>query len=402
MPRFNYIAKPNPRKTIQASLEAESKQDAINKLNQMGYFPVAVEPEVAFEGKPAAWHFRRNSRKDLVLFTRQLATLVGSGINIVNGINIVSTQTPSKYLKSILSDVVSKVKDGKPLSESMAIHPYLFPPLYCAMIGIGESSGNLNNILRRLADFLEKEEEFKNSLRSSLTYPAFIFSVSILTVFVLVAFVIPRLAMMFEDMGQVLPLPTKFLIGLSGYLHYYWWIIITIFALCALLLYRFQHSPQGKILWDRLKLKPMFFGQVILKNEISRFSRTLSLLLSSGISIAPALEISLSVIDNRIFKNEVQGFKQQITGGLSLSNALGRSKFFPGFVRNIVAIGEETGSLDKSLLSIAEDYEREVDRKIKALMRLLEPVIILIMGLIVGFIVLSMLLPIFQINLIVR
>lgn len=402
MSRFIYTAKFNPQKTIQGDIEAESEQDAINKLNKMGYFPISVKAKELFLEKQGIWRFWKVPNKDIVIFTRQLSSLIESGVNILDSFNIVSNQTPNKYLKAVLNDVASKIKDGKSLSESLSTHPYLFSNLYTSMIHSGEVGGNIEQALKRLADFLEKEEEFKNSIRTALTYPFFVFSVSALTVIILLGFVIPRLVSMFEDMGQVLPLPTKILINVSGFLRGYWWLILAFIFVSIPLLKRLYYKPQGKALLDKFRLKLPILGIIVLKTEVGRLMRTLSLLLSSGIPIVYSLDISISVLENQILKLEVQKFKERIADGLSFSECLSGSKLFPVFVTNIVMVGEETGALEMSLMRIADGYEKEVDRSLKALTRILEPAIILIMGLIVGFIVLSMLLPIFQINLIVR
>lgn len=402
MPRYNYTAKSDPTKTVEGEIEAESHQDAINKLNKMGYFPISVQIEDLTPDKQGAFALRRITHKDILMFTRQLSTLVESGVNILTGLSIVTKQTPNKYLRAILNDVSARIKDGKSLSESLSGHPDFFSGLYTSMIHSGEAGGNIEYALKRLADFLEKDEEFKNSIRAALTYPAFILSVSVLTVIVLLGFVIPRLVGMFEDMGQVLPLPTKILINLSAFLRTYWWFILAVIFVFIFLLRRIYHNPRGKVAIDGLKLKLPLTGEIVLKSEISRLTRTLSLLISSGMPIVYSLDIEMSVLNNEIIKAEVNKFKDRIAGGDSFSKCLSNSSLFPVFVTNIVNVGEETGTLEKSLLRIADEYERETDRTLKSLTRLLEPVIILVMGLIVGFIVLSMLLPIFKINLIAR
>lgn len=402
MPTYTYTAKSQPQTVVQGQIEAESEQDALNKLSRMQLFPLSVVPAVtASEGK-RAFGLRKVSNRDIVLFTRQLSSLIDSGVNIINALNIVTNQTNNKYFKALLKDIMDKIKDGKPLSDSVASHREIFSDLYTAMIRTGESSGKLNTTLKELSDFLEEQDELRDSLRSSLTYPAFVFSVGVLTVAVLLVFVIPRLVTMFEDMGQLLPLPTRILISTSGFLRAYWWLIIIVIALAIFISRKAYNSPQGRISFDRFKLKIAVFGQIILKTELARLVRTLSLLLSSGVPITPALEISGTILDNRILKDEVAKIKSKIAEGASLFSCFRDSKLFPEFVTNITAIGEETGSLDKALLRIANEYEKDVKRNINTMTRMLEPVIILVMGVIVGFIVLSMLLPIFQINLIVR
>lgn len=402
MPIYSYTAISKPGQTIQADIEADSEQDAINKINRQGYFPIQVKAGHLAQDNDSGLKPRKISNKDIVLFTRQLSNLIGSGINLLNAINIISDQAQNKYLKAVLSDITGKIKDGRPFSESLSAHPAIFSGLYHSMIHSGEVGGNIAQELKRLADFLEKEEELRSSIRAALTYPIFIISVSIITVIILLGFVIPRLVGMFSDMGQALPLPTQIIIGLSGFLQAYWWLILAVILISVFLIRRFYSQPRGRMSIDRLKTKIPVLGAIILKTEISRLTRTLSLLLASGIPIIYALDTAVSVVKNQVLRKEAEQLKGRISSGMSLSGALKKSGLFSAFVTNIVGIGEETGSLEKSLMNIAEDYEKEADRSLKALTRLLEPVIILIMGLVVGFIVLSMLLPIFQINLTVR
>jgi len=402
MPRYTYKAKPEPNKTVSGYIEAESEQDAINKLTRMGHFPISVKYETLALEKKGGIAMRKIPKRDIAAFTRQLSTLIESGINILNAFNIISGQAINKNLGVILNDISGRIKEGSSLSESLELFPGVFSSMYCAMVRTGETSGDLKNTLKRLADYIEAEEEFRNSLRSAMVYPFFIFAVSALTVVVLLVFVIPRLVVMFRDMGQALPLPTRMLIGISDFLRDYWWIIIGGIFIIVFFLRRMYKSPKGRLSWDNFRLKAAFFGEVTLKAEVARLMRTLSLLLSSGITITTALDISASVLDNQVLKKEMLKFKEQISSGSSLYQAFKDSKLFPELVVNIISVGEETGALDKSLMNVAVDYEREVDRTLKDFIRLLEPVIILVMGLIVGFIVISMLLPIFQINLTVR
>jgi len=402
MPRYAYTAKIEPQKVIQGFMEAASEQDVLEKLSGMGYFPVSIQPEDSYLYRKRFLSFRKISNRDIVLLSRDLTSLIESGVNILNSLHIVSTQTPNKYLKTVLSDMIDKIKDGKSLSESLNTHPELFSPLYISMIHSGEVGGNLDQTFKRLADYVEKEEELKNSVRAALTYPAFVFSIGTLTVIVLLTFVIPRLVTMFEDMGQALPLPTRILVGLSGLLSSYGWLILTLALLAIFTFKRISRKPQAKATLDKIKLKLSVWGPIVLKSQIGRLVRTLSLLLASGTPVVYALDTATTTLDNQVLKAELQKFKERIREGESFSRCLTDSKIFPVFVTNIVTVGEESGNLEQALLRIADDYEREVDRSLKVMTRLLEPVIILAMGLIVGFIVLSMLLPIFQINLIVR
>ncbi len=399
MPSFIYTAKTGPSKTVSAQIEAESEQDAISKITKMGYFPISVKLDNTSLDKGV---FKKISKKDIVFFTSQLATLVESGVNILNALNLISNQTTNKYLKAVLSDVVSKIKDGKSLSASLSLHPHVFSDLYVSMLHSGEVGGNLEVILKRLSTFLESEEEFKNSLKAALTYPLFIVGVSILTVVVLLTFVIPKLVGMFDDMGQALPLPTKILISVSSGMRQYWWVIIGIIVMFVFLLKRLGRTTQGRFYLDNLALKTVMWGNIVLKTEISHLMRTLSLLFASGVSVISALDISTNILENQVLRLELKRFKDEISGGSSFSKCLNDSKIFPRFVTDIVTVGEETGTLEKGLLRIADEYERDVDKTLKGLVRMAEPIIILVMGLIVGFIVMSMLLPIFQLNLMAK
>lgn len=402
MAKYSYKAKTSPKETIEGEIEAESKQECLFKLNRMGYFPVRIDQIDAPSGERRTFGIKKISQTEIIEFTRQLASLIESGVNIVNALNIIHKQAQNRCLKITLNDIIARIKDGNSLSASLNHYPHLFPSVYTATIHSGEISGNIAASLKRLAEFGEKEEEFKNSVRAALTYPFFIFIVSVLTVIILLGFVIPRLVVMFDEMGQALPIPTKIIILTSRLLQNYWWLILGVMAAGIFIFQSFAKSRQGRITLDRTKLKLPVMGDIFLKNELVRLMRTLSLLISSGIPVVQAIEISVSLLRNNIIKTEIQKCKDIVTAGSSFSKSLDTTHFFPVFVTSIISVGEETGSLDKAFLRIADEYERQVDRTLKTIARLLEPIIILGMGLLVAFIVLSMLLPIFQINLTVR
>ncbi|MDD5729675.1 MAG: type II secretion system F family protein [Candidatus Omnitrophica bacterium] len=400
MPRFIYTAKSEPYKTTQGVIEAESENDALTKLTRLGLFPIVISSENSSHYAKVFWN--KISAKELALFTRQLATLLECGVNILNALNILSNQIANKNLKLVLKDIISKIKDGKSFSESLSGHPGIFSSLYISMVHSGEAGGQMETVLKRLAEFTEKEEEFKNTVSSALIYPAFILSVSVITVIVLFTFVIPKLVGMFKDMGQALPVPTQVLVNISDFLRNWWWLFLAAMFMLIFFLRRMYKTTQGRIIFDGIKMRLPVMGTLVIKTEISRLMRTLSLLISNGIPIVYALDISASVMENMVLKLETQGFKDKLSAGESFSQCLAESKLFPGFVTSIVNTAEEGGTLEKSLGRLAEDYEKDVDRTLKTLARLLEPVIILVMGSIVGFIVIAMMLPIFEINLIVK
>ena len=401
MPIFFYKAKLSPQELISGHIEAQTEQEATNRLIKMGYFPISVQEASQFSA-PRRLFLKRLSTWDLHIFTHQLSSLINSGLTLLKALDTILGQTQNKYLKSILTDVISKIKDGKSLSEALGNYPDVFSNLYISMLKAGEVGGNLDEVLRRLEVYSQSEQELKSTIKGALAYPIFIAVVGVATIFILVGFVIPRLVVMFEDMGEILPLPTRILIATAGLLKSYWWFILSaIFIITFIIVRRFK-NPEGRAGIDRLSLKFPFISEIIQKVEISRFSRTLATLLSSGIDIIPALEISRGVINNVIIKQEIKRFQNEIHESGSFSHSLKNSKFFPVFVTNIVSIGEEAGALEKSLLQVSDEYSRDIERTLKTLTRLLEPAMILIMGLIVGFIVISMLLPIFQIDLLAR
>lgn len=385
---------------LRGEIEADSRQDAINRLTRIGHFPISIELQNISSLDRKKFPLLSNiPGKKTANFTRQLSDLIEAGINLIKALQILQNQTENKYLKAVLNDIIARVKDGSSLSESLKIHPKLFNELYTAMVHSGEIGGRLEISLNQLADYMEKQEEFKSAIRSSLVYPAFIFIVGIITVGVLLTFVIPKLIVMFDDMGQTLPLPTKILITLSDILRSFGWFIAGTLSLCLFFSRKFLLTPEGNLFMSRLQLKFKILKPLMIKTEVSRLMRTLSILLSSGVTIVYSLDIAASIIKNQILKNDVKTIQEKITKGLSFSSALSDSKLFPDFVTCIVAIGEESGSMPKALARIADDYEKDVDRTLNTLKDMLEPAIILFMGLMVGFIVLAMLLPIFQINL---
>lgn len=400
MPNFFYRAKSSPKDLIQGIITADTESQAINKIIQMGYSPILVEEE-KLESKRLTF-FKKISSRDTSIFTHQLSSLIESGLTLLNALNTILTQTQNKDLKIIIQDIIYRIKDGSSFAESLKFYSHIFSNLYVAMINSGEIGGNLSETLKNLAEFSEREENLKSELKVALAYPFFIGMVGLITIYILISFVIPRLLVMFEDMGQVLPLPTRILIFCYSFLKNYSGFILLSFLVILFIFMRRFKSPEGSLILDRFRLRLPIIGELIRNIEISRFCRTLSTLLSSGIPLVFALEITASVLNNLLIKEEVKEFQEKIRKGSSLSDSLKTSKYFPVSVTNIVAIGEEAGTLERLLAKLSNEYEQEIERRLNTLTRLLEPAIILIMGLLVGFIVLSMLLPIFQLNLIVR
>ena len=406
MQKFLYKAKDGRKQVMQGILEAETEQGALSKLSQMGYFPLSIQKEEAGPQRQAASRsfsiFTGIRRRDITFFTRQLSDLLEAGLTLMRALNVIQDQTENPRLQEILVDIVSHVRDGKSFSDALAVYPKVFPPIYISMVSSGEVGGILGGVLARLADFSEKEEELQGKVRAAMAYPALICLVGMGTVAVLLIFVVPKLVLLFQDVGQVLPLPTQILIAVSNGVAKYWWGALLIAALGGFLGKR-QSLPQGaRLAIDRIKLRFPVWGSLIKEVEIARFARSLATLLSHGVPILQAMQSVYQATGNEMLKGELQKIGDQLRGGTTLSQGMRQSRIFPNLVINMVSVGEEAGSLDRSLIKIADTYEREADRAMKMMTALVEPVMILVMGSVVGFIVVSMLLPIFQIDILAR
>jgi len=406
MQKFLYKAKDGRKQVMQGILEAETERGALSKLSQMGYFPLSIQKEEAGPQRQASSRsfsiFTGIRRRDITFFTRQLSDLLEAGLTLMRALNVIQDQTENPRLQEILGDIVSHVRDGKSFSDALAVYPKVFPPIYVSMVRSGEVGGILGGVLARLADFSEKEEELQGKVRAAMAYPALICLVGMGTVAVLLIFVVPKLVLLFQDVGQVLPLPTQILIAVSNGVAKYWWGALLIAALGGFLGKR-QSLPQGaRLAIDRIKLRLPVWGSLIKKVEIARFARSLATLLSHGVPILQAMQSVYQATGNEMLKGELQKIGDQLRGGTTLSQGMRLSRIFPNLVINMVSVGEEAGSLDRSLIKIADTYEREADRAMKMMTALVEPVMILVMGSVVGFIVVSMLLPIFQIDILAR
>jgi len=399
---FAYKAKKGPQEIIEGTVEAENRDRAILKIEKMGY--VAVHVDLSKDDSKQApiarfGLFNRVRPKDLTVFTYQLATLVKSKVTLFEAINILSTQTENVSLRNIIVYMLGELKDGKTLSESMRKYPKVFPPLYINMVHSGELGGVLEETLNRLAKFREEDEETKAKISSALAYPIFIIVVGIITVFLLITFAIPRLVTLFTDMGQTLPLPTRILISISKGVRNYWWGMLIVGIFSTLILKRKQAANKEKIFFDRLKLKLPIVGSFMKKAMLASFARTFGTLIANSIPVFQAMEMIIPTLNNGVFKKELERVYEGIVGGLPFAKSMEKSKWFPPFMINMIVVAEKGGNLYEALMEVANFYEREVNKMMKTMTSLLEPIIISVMGLIIGFIVMAMLLPIFQVNL---
>ena len=351
-----------------------------------------------FQKNFAVLNFRRKKvkTKSLVVFTRQLSTLIAAGLPLLKALRTLYDQLEPGALKDIIKNVAAEVEGGTNFSEALSRFPKVFPEFYVNMIKAGELGGMLEGILKRLSEFLDKNQKLKDKIRSALMYPAFVLIVAVLILIMLMIFVIPTFTSMFSELGGALPLPTKVLIVTSEIIRKAWYLIplgpIIIVVLYKLLV----RNPNRRFVVDRIKLHIPVIGNLINQVSVARFSRTLGTLLSSGVPILNALETVKDTIGNEFIARAILQVRDSIKEGESVSGPMEASKAFPPLVTKMINIGEETGELDKMLVQIADNFEEEVDVAISGLTSLLEPMLIVFMGLVVGFIVVSMFMPLFS------
>lgn len=397
MAKFIYKAKKGPDEVTEGAIEADSEHMAAKKLMQSGYYPVWIKNAAVGDSETRVTRIRA---KEISVFTRQLSELLNSGLTLYNALNVIENQTENDRFKLIIRSIRDDIKDGISFSEALTRHPRIFSNVYVNLIKSGEAGSLLNETLGDIADFLDKEEDVKAKIIAALAYPALMAGVGLLTIFILITFVVPRLVNMVTEMSQALPLPTRILMDLSGFIKDYW-ILLIIFTLTFIFLLRnVLINPAARINIDRLKLKLPVFGRLVKHVEFARFTRMLSALLKNGIPILHSLKITSGIIENHVIKEDLKFIYDDIKAGSTLGAAIKKRKTFPIVISNMVTVGEQGGFLDRMLLNIAHTYEIELDRIVKIATSLLEPIFILTIGLVVGFIVIAMLLPVFQISLI--
>ncbi|MFB3884246.1 MAG: type II secretion system F family protein [Thermodesulfobacteriota bacterium] len=400
MPEFLYKATTRSGGTVEGLMEGRDEENVIEGLHRLGYIPIRI---TSAEKKGGAFGLssifpRRVGIKDLLVLTQELSTLISAGLPIDRSLNILSSLAENEKLKEVTKDVLSKVEGGSSLADALNNHPRIFSKLYVNMVKAGESGGFLEAILSRLAQYLQSVKEIRESLVSAMIYPLILTIVSGISVAILVTFVIPRFARIFADTGQAIPLPTQIMLAISHGVRGYWWLGAGAIALGYLGLRIYLQQEERKVRWDRFKLRWVLMGDIIKKVEVARFSRTLGTLLQSGVSILPALNLTKEISQNRVISQSIASIHDRLREGKAISKSLAETDVFPPLAAHMIGVGEETGRLDEMLIKVAETYEENVQRAVKRAVSLLEPFIILFMGLVVGFIVISMLLGIFSIN----
>ena len=400
MPEYSYKATTLSGQTVEGLMEGKDEESVVQGLHQLGYIPIRIDSaQVEEEGfRLSSFLPQRVGIKDLLILTQELSTLISAGLPIDRSLNILSTLTENRKLREIVKDILKRIEGGNSLAEALGQYPRVFSRLYVNMVKAGESGGFLETILSRLAKYLQGMKEIRDYLVSVMIYPIILTFVSGASIAILVTFVIPRFARIFSDMGQAIPLPTQILLTASQFVRSYWWagggaIVLIYFGFKA-----YTQDEERRLKWDQSKLGWPAVGDLIKKVEVSRLARTLGTLLQSGVSILPALSLVKEISQNLAITRSINYVHDRLREGKSVSKSLEETNVFPPLAIHMIGVGEETGRLDEMLIKVAETYEENVQTSVKRFVSLLEPLIILIMGSVVGFIVVSMLLAIFSIN----
>lgn len=392
MTSFTYTARTAQGDLKSATIEASSKDDAVAQLKKLRMNVVKLEEA----GKTGSKTKGAISMRDIVIFTRQFSTMINSGLPLVQALDILSKQSENPVLQNVTRQVVFDVESGHTVADALAKHPNAFTELYVNMVAAGEAGGILDTILMRLATFMEKNDALVRKVKGAMIYPGVIMGVAGAAITVLLLFVIPTFESMFASVGLALPLPTRIVIGMSKFLQGYWWALIAggFFGFRGLKSY--YATSNGQLVIDRLLLKAPVLGDVLRKSAVSRFTRTLGTLISSGVSILDGLEITAKTAGNRVVSDAILASRTSIAGGDTISAPLAKSQVFPPMVISMIAVGEQTGGLDEMLSKIADFYDEEVDAAVSGLLSLLEPMMIVFLGVVVGGMVVAMYLPIFD------
>jgi len=397
---FTYKATDNGGRKVQGRMEAQDAGAVAARLQELNFFPLGISRQSeSEEAKGFTFPFVRKVRsRVLISFTQQLALLLGSGLPLDRCLAISSELVESPSFRSVVEKVQRSVEEGSSFADALGRHPRHFSSLYISMVRAGEASGTLDKILLRLAEFLEEWLRFRDVIVSALTYPIFLTVFAVAAVGVLMGFVVPRFAVAFADMTENIPGPTRVLIAVSETFRSYWWLFAALLVVIFFALSAWFRSRPGRDWWDRTVLGIPLLGGLVVKVQVSRFSRVLGTLIQGGVPILKALEIVTDTLTNSVFSRSVSRVQTGLKEGQGIAEPLRRAGVFPPLFLHMVTVGEETGKLEDMLLTTAVTYDREIERGAKRLLSVFEPIIILVMGLAIGSIVLSILWAIFSVN----
>ena len=402
MPTFSYKAKTQAGEVVSGTLPAGDRRMALAQLGRMGYYPLVVEAarveKSADQPKARGGMRGRPNSRDVLMFTQQLSSLLRSGMSLSQALGTLERRAQKPAFGAVLGQLRGAIVQGESLSDSLSKHPKLFTKFYVNLVRAGEASGALDDVLVRLTHHQEQMAEVREKVVGALLYPLIIVGVGICTVIFFMLVMVPRFATMFKELGRSLPLPTRILIGVSDAFTSYWWIGVLLIV-AGVLIYRQQaRTPEGRLRLDGLKLRLPVFGRIITANAFAQFARTLATLLENGVPVLNALQIVEDTMTNRVVANEIREARTRVTDGTSISQPLAKGRIFPPLLIDMLAVGEESGEVVPALKNIADTYEQELSRTLKVFTTLLEPAIIIFMAMVVGGIVLSVLMAVFDIT----
>jgi general secretion pathway protein F len=413
MPEFRYTALDDKGREVTGALQAEDRGTALTRLKGMGMYPMGLEVAAGgaaavargtIAGAPGAPAIRpplfpsRVSASELALFTRQLASLFNAGLNMARSMDTLIDHCENYALRNTLESLRQAVSGGSSLWEAMGDHPKVFSELYVNLVRAGEASGQLGNVLERLADSLEVQQERQSRIRSALAYPILLCVAGLSAVTFILIFLVPRFAEMFKSLKRDLPVPTKVLLGLQGFLTQYGWFVLLGIVGVVIAFRAWDRTEQGGLTLDRIRMRMWIIGSLVHKEAVSRFCRTMATLVKGGVPILTSFEVAERAVGNRVIRQAIEQVRTAVREGESLATPLRRTGVFPGLVTNMIAVGEETGNLEEMLNRVADAYDAEITNRMRGLISLVEPMVILFMGVIIGTIVLSMLIPVLELS----
>ena len=404
MAQFQYRAADGEGRVLEGLIEAAEVSGAVARLQERGLIPLRVAAPapkrsgLASISLPQLSLKKRVKRRDLLVFTHELSTLLGAGLPLDRSLSILSELSENPEMKAVVADILQSVQRGKSLAESLAQHPKVFEPLFINMVKAGEIGGVLDTVLQRLTEYLESASELRDEVRSAMIYPVILLLTSFISVTILLTYVLPKFATIFSQGGATLPFTARMLMGVSDAMRSYWWLGILIIVASAVGVTHWIRTPAGRLQWDRTRLRLVLLGDLARKIAVARFARTLGTLLRSGVPMLQALDIVRDVSGNVVLAHAVDEVKVGVRGGAGVAGPLSHSGVFPPLALQMISVGEETGRLDDMLVQVADYFDREVRVTVKRLTSLLEPVLLLVGGVVVAFVVLSMFSAISSVN----
>jgi len=397
MATFVYKVRDRSGKIFTGNMEGENRNSVVSRLREMDYFIASInEKRKGFALSKELTLFKSIKLRDLTIFYRQFATMVNAGLTLVNSLDILTEQVENKALANNIKMVKSDVEAGSTLADAMAKFPQVFSELYLSMVRAGEIGGVLDEILNKIADLMEKEFALRQKVKSAMSYPSFVAGAAVLMSIFMLAFILPQFVGVFKQFGGNLPALTQFFVNLTIAFNKFWYLFFIVFAGLVAAFLAYKKTPNGKLNFDKFKLRAPIFGEITRKTAVSRFTRILGTLIKSGVPILEALQVSSNAIGNLVISSAVLGAKTKIKEGQSISSPLAASGVFPPMVTQMIMVGEESGELEEMLINVAKFYDEEVDRAVERLTAIIEPLMMAFIALTVGVMIIAMYLPIFN------